>query len=246
MSAGIELPKKVFGHGFLLNRGQKESKSLGNVTDPLELAETFGVDSLRYFLLREVAFGQDGSYSPEAIVTRCNAELANSFGNLAQRTLSMIFKNMDGRLEVYDPASVDDPDGELVSKVATEIATLKARFEDLAFSDGLEAWMRAVFACNQYVDEMAPWALRKTDPERMKQVLLTLYRVVHDLAIAVRPVAPQSIDRLLDQMGVTEGERDYAALENADWFANLVGSGFVLQKPEGVFPRLELPEAEAG
>ncbi|MCB2086665.1 MAG: methionine--tRNA ligase [Sphingomonadaceae bacterium] len=246
MSAGIELPKKVFGHGFLLNRGQKESKSLGNVTDPLELAESFGVDSLRYFLLREVAFGQDGSYSPEAIVTRCNAELANSFGNLAQRTLSMIFKNMDGRLEAYDPASAGGPDGELVSKVATEIENLKARFEDLAFSDGLEAWMRAVFACNQYVDEMAPWALRKTDPERMKQVLLTLYRVVHDLAIAVRPVAPQSIDRLLDQMGVTEGERDYAALDNADWFANLVGSGFELQKPEGVFPRLELPEAEAG
>jgi methionyl-tRNA synthetase len=98
MSAGLPLPKQVFGHGFLLNRGQKESKSLGNVTDPIELADRFGVDPLRYFLMREVAFGQDGSYSPEAIVTRCNAELANSFGNLAQRVLSLIFKNLRRRL----------------------------------------------------------------------------------------------------------------------------------------------------
>src|SRR4029453_15797334 len=106
MSAGIELPKMVYGHGFLLTRGEKMSKSVGNVVDPLALAESFGVDALRYFLMREVTFGQDGSYSAEAIVNRVNAELANSFGNLAQRTLSMIYKNLDGIL----PAVGDAPE----------------------------------------------------------------------------------------------------------------------------------------
>ena len=107
LSADLPLPKKVFGHGFLLNRGVKESKSAGNVTDPMELAERFGVDALRYFLMAEVTFGQDGSYSAEALVNKVNAELANSFGNLAQRTLSMIAKNMDGKLEHFTTESAD-------------------------------------------------------------------------------------------------------------------------------------------
>ena len=243
MSADLPLPKKVFGHGFLLNRGVKESKTLGNVTDPMTLAEQFGVDTLRYFLMREVAFGQDGSYSPEAIVTRCNAELANSFGNLAQRTLSMIFKNMDGHIEA-DFAETD-ADKALAEEVKAACETLQDKFENLAFSDGLDHWMKAVFACNQYVDEQAPWTLKKTDPERMKAVLLTLFKQVRDLAIAVRPVVPAASDRLLDQMGIAADQRDYAALANDEWYAALAQSGFVLEKPEGVFPRLDMPEQEA-
>ncbi|WP_230293714.1 methionine--tRNA ligase [Croceicoccus sp. Ery5] len=242
MSAGLPVPRQVFGHGFLLNRGQKESKSLGNVTDPVGLVEQFGVDPLRYFLMREIAFGQDGSYSPDAIVTRSNAELANSFGNLAQRTLSMIFKNLDGELTAGLPE--DAADAELMSAVADAVSGLRAGFAKLAFSEGLEAWMRGVFACNAYVDEMAPWALRKSDPERMKAVLNVLFRCVRDLAIAVRPVVPGSIDRLLDQMGIAADARDYAALADAGWFAALVASGFKVDKPTGVFPRLELPETE--
>ena len=247
MSAGLPLPKQIFGHGFLLNRGEKESKSLGNVTDPIALADKFGVDPLRYFLMREVAFGQDGSYSPEAIVTRANAELANSFGNLAQRTLSMIFKNMDGTLKPSSARSDDDladDDLALEKTVRDHIASLIQSFENLAFSEGLEAWMRAVFACNQYVDDQAPWALRKTDPERMEAVLMTLFRCVRDLAIAVRCVVPDSADRLLDQMGIKAGERDFAALNDADWFSALQSSGFTVPKPEGVFPRLDMPESE--
>ncbi|AKM10048.1 methionine--tRNA ligase [Croceicoccus naphthovorans] len=243
MSANLPLPKQVFGHGFLLNRGQKESKSLGNVTDPVDLVDKFGVDPLRYFLLREIAFGQDGSYSAEAIVTRANAELANSFGNLAQRTLSMIFKNLDGVLSAgHEP---NEADVALGNAVADGIASLRDKFADLAFSDGLDGWMKAVFACNQYVDEMAPWALRKADPERMTAVLMTLFRCVRDLAIAVRPVVPGSVDRLLDQMGIAAHERDYAALDDADWFIRLVDSGFTVDKPVGVFPRLEMPEEAA-
>jgi methionyl-tRNA synthetase len=242
MSADLPLPRQVFGHGFLLNRGQKESKSLGNVTDPLELAERYGVDVLRYFLMREVAFGQDGSYSPEAIVTRANAELANSFGNLAQRTLSMIYKNLGGALRT--DFEVSEADVALEGGLRVHIESMLASFDELAFSDGLEAWMRAVFACNQYVDEQAPWALRKTDPERMTTVLMTLFRRVRDLAIALRPIAPASVDNLLDQMGIPASERDYAALEDLVWFERLAASGFTVAQPIGVFPRLELP-AEA-
>ena len=242
MSAGLPLPRQVFGHGFLLNRGQKESKSLGNVTDPMELSELYGVDPLRYFLMREIAFGQDGSYSPEAIVTRANAELANSFGNLAQRVLSMIFKNCDGSLTAN--RARDPVDDALLATVREAIQSLIAEFDRLAFSDGLEAWMRAVFACNQYVDEQAPWTLRKENPERMVAVLMTLLHCVRDLAVAVRPVVPGSIDRLLDQMGVEPEARDFAALDDGDWIGRLATSGFTVAKPEGVFPRLELP-AEA-
>ncbi|WP_374417966.1 methionine--tRNA ligase [Novosphingobium arvoryzae] len=243
MSAQLPVPQRVFGHGFLLNRGQKESKSLGNVTDPIALAEQFGVDTLRYFLMREVAFGQDGSYSPEAIVTRANAELANSFGNLAQRSLSMIFKNLDGKLSADQPLT--DADRALLAEVDAGVAALKTAFEDLAFSDGLDSWMRAVFACNQYVDEQAPWTLRKTDPARMEAVLMVLLRAVRTLAIAVRPVVPASADKLLDQLGIAADARDFAALGNAQWFEQLVASGFTVAQPVGVFPRLELPAEPA-
>ena len=180
MSAGIALPKQVFGHGFLLSRGEKMSKSVGNVVDPMVLAERFGVDALRYFLLREVTFGQDGSYSAEAIVNRANAELANSFGNLAQRTLSMIFKNLDGVL----PAAGRGRRGQANCSPQVEQALrdeVPEAFERFAFSVGIEAWMRAVFACNAYVDAQAPWALRKTDPERMAAVLGTLVVAVREL-----------------------------------------------------------------
>ena len=243
MSAKLPVPQRVFGHGFLLNRGQKESKSVGNVTDPIGLAEQFGVDALRYFLMREVAFGQDGSYSPEAIVTRANAELANSFGNLAQRSLSMIFKNLDGRLSADQPLA--DADRALLAEVDAGVGALKTAFADLAFSDGLDSWMRAVFACNQYVDEQAPWALRKTDPARMEAVLMTLLRCVRALAIAVRPVVPASADKLLDQLGIAADARDFAALDHAQWFEELVASGFTVAQPVGVFPRLELPAEPA-
>jgi methionyl-tRNA synthetase len=243
MSAKLPLPRQVFGHGFLLNRGQKESKSLGNVTDPLALAGQFGVDALRYFLMREVAFGQDGSYSREAIVLRANAELANSFGNLAQRTLSMIAKNMDGALAAFEPA---EPDAALLAIVRTACESeLPREFNELSFSTGIEAWMRAVYACNQYVDEQAPWALKKTDPERMKAVLQTLFMALRDLAIAIQPVVPEKAAALLDQLGIAESERTYAALADAGWFGRLVASGYAVAPPTPLFPRLELPaEAE--
>jgi methionyl-tRNA synthetase len=224
MSAGIALPKQIYGHGFLLSRGEKMSKSIGNVVDPMTLADHFGVDALRYFLLREVTFGQDGSYSAEAIVNRVNAELANSFGNLAQRSLSMVFKNLDG---VIPPAGEATEDRELLAKVDESCAELAAQFEQFAFSAGLDAWMGAVFACNAYVDAMAPWALRKTDPQRMAAVLGTLVVAVRRLAQAVEPIIPTSAAALMQ-------------------FIDAGADGTPIAQPTPIFPRLELPDVEEG
>ena len=224
MSAGIELPKQVYGHGFLLSRGEKMSKSVGNVVDPMVLAERFGVDALRYFLLREVTFGQDGSYSAEAIVSRANAELANSFGNLAQRTLSMIYKNLDAVL----PERGDKPeDRELLEQVHRACAEeMPEAFGRFAFSVGIEAWLKAVFACNAYVDTQAPWALRKNDPQRMASVLGTLVVAVRDLTRAIAPIIPAAAESLLTLIDAGEG-------------------GAPIAQPQPLFPRLELEEEAA-
>jgi methionyl-tRNA synthetase len=222
MSAGIALPKLVYGHGFLLSRGEKMSKSVGNVVDPIELAKHYGVDALRYFLLREVTFGQDGTYSAEAIVNRVNAELANSFGNLAQRSLSMIFKNLDGVLPMPGETLEDRA---LLDLVATTCDVLvPGEFERLAFSAGLEAWIGAVFACNAYVDAAAPWALRKSDPKRMAEVLGTLVVAIRQLAQAVAPIVPASAETLI---ALIDSGRD----------------GNPIAQPTPIFPRLELEAA---
>ncbi len=237
MSAGISLPKAVFGHGFLLNRGVKESKTLGNTSDPGELADRYGVDTLRYFLLREFSFGQDGSWSHEAIVNRANAELANSFGNLAQRVMSFIAKNCGGAI---DPQSaVETVDADLRERVRRACAVdLPEAFDRLAFAAGIEAWMQAVFACNAYIDEQAPWALRKTDPARMERVLATLCGCIRDLAVAISPVTPSASAMILDALCTPQGARDFAALEQDT-------SAVRVDNPRPAFPRLELPEEAA-
>jgi len=243
LSAGIALPKRVFGHGFLLNRGQKESKSLGNVTDPVALAEIYGVDVLRYFLLREVNFGQDGSWSVEALVTRSNAELANSFGNLAQRTLSLIFKNCGGSPPpIYGHTAEDNALFETVGKIVRE--DVPQAFEKLALTQACEAWMQAVFACNQYIDAQAPWALKKTDTERMCTVLATLYIVIVQLAVSISPVIPDSAKKLLDAMGFDPNFRVLEGI-HSHWYSPFAESEFVLDQPVPLFPRLELPEEAA-
>jgi methionyl-tRNA synthetase len=240
MSAGLDLPRQVFGHGHVLLRGEKMSKSAGNVVSPEALVEAFGVDAVRYFLTRDVTFGQDGSYSPEAIVTRVNADLANSFGNLAQRTLSFIAKNCGGELPAGgkgDPA--DDLLRAQVRRALTE--EMPAHFEALALSQGIEAWLRAVFACNQYIDAQAPWALRKTDVDRMNAVLATLVEAIRMLAIAIQPVVPSASARLLDQLGIPADGRDWAALGDEGAYRRRLASGIALSPPQPIFPRLEVP-----
>jgi methionyl-tRNA synthetase len=221
MSAKLALPKQVFGHGFLLNRGEKMSKSVGNVVDPMALADYYGKDALRYFLLRDVSFGSDGTFSDEAIVTRANADLSNSFGNLAQRTLAFIAKNLDGKLEA---GRADAADAALDAEVRIACEGFDKAFAELALSQGIESWMSGVFACNQYIDAQAPWALRKTDPERMHAVLGTLLRAIRRLAVTIQPVVPSSAKTLLDQLG-PESDAD-----------------FRIAPPTPIFPRLELKE----
>jgi methionyl-tRNA synthetase len=243
MSAGIALPKQVYGHGFLLSRGEKMSKSVGNVVDPMVLADRFGVDALRYFLLREVTFGQDGTYSAEAIVSRANAELANSFGNLAQRVLTQIVRNCGGGLpEIHGHSDADNALFDVVCGAASR--TIPEAFDDLALSRACEAWIQAVFACNAYIDEQAPWALRKTDPERMETVLATLYICIAVLAVAIRPVIPGSADKLLDFMGISDALRTFNGIQS-HWYSPLAESEFRLGQPQPLFPRLELEEEAA-
>ena len=156
----------------------------------------------------------------------------------------MIFKNLDGKLR--SDLESGEADTSLEASVRSNIDAMQASFGKLSFSEGLDSWMSAVFACNQYVDDQAPWALRKSDPERMVAVLMTLFRCVRDLAIAVHCIVPESADRLLDQLGIGADTRDFAALADRDWFGDLVASGFTVAQPIGIFPRLELPvEAEA-
>ncbi|NIJ34943.1 methionine--tRNA ligase [Sphingomonas oligoaromativorans] len=231
MSAGIALPKQVFGHGFVLNRGEKMSKSTGNVVDPLEMAERYGVDGLRYFLLREVSFGQDGSYSPEGIVTRVNADLANGLGNLAQRSLSMIAKQCGGVL----PGPGDEPAPALPVSLLPRMAEA---MEEFALHRVLEILWEGVGEANRYFADMAPWALRKTDPAKADAVLYWTAEAVRQHAILAQWAIPASAGKLLDQLAIGEGARDFAALSTP------IAPGTTLPTPQGVFPRLEL-EAEA-
>jgi methionyl-tRNA synthetase len=243
MSADIPLPKKVFGHGFLLARGgEKMSKSAGNVVDPMMLAERYGVDQLRYFFLREVSFGSDGGWSEEAIVARCNAELANSFGNLAQRTLSQIFKNCDGNLPAIHGHT--DADTALFETVGKAVCTAMPRaYDDLSLSQATEVWLNAVFACNAYVDAQAPWALKKTDPQRMETVLATLYICIAQLAVGISPVIPESAGKLLERMGIAPSLANFDGIAS-HWYSSLAEGGFRLEQPQGLFPRLEMPSEE--
>jgi len=237
MSAKLALPKQVFGHGFLLNRGEKMSKSVGNVTDPIELVERFGVDALRYFLLREVSFGQDGSYSEEAIVTRCNADLANNFGNLAQRSLSIIAKNCGSVVPAAGPLT--QADEALMASIATAEAGLHAAMKDMALHNALEAVWAAARDTNQYFADAAPWSVRKSDPERADTILHLTIEAIRRIAIMARWAIPDGADRLLDMLGQSADARNFDAL------ARPVAAGTALPPPSGVFPRLEL-EAEPG
>lgn len=235
MSAGIELPRRVFAHGFLLNRGEKMSKSVGNVVDPVALIEEFGVDQVRYFLLREVPFGQDGSFSEEAIITRINTDLANELGNLAQRSLSMIAKNLGGVLP--EPGEFTAADTELLATADGLLERLRASFESQAMHLALEAIWLMLGEANRYFSAQQPWVLRKSeseaDQQRFRTVLYVTCEAVRIAALLVQPVMPESAGTLLDLLGQAQDQRTFAAVG-----ARLT-PGTVLPPPTGVFPRYQ-------
>ncbi|AUH69766.1 MULTISPECIES: methionine--tRNA ligase [Gordonia] len=239
MSAGIDVPKRVFAHGFLFNRGQKMSKSVGNVVDPHELVEKFGLDTVRYFFLREVSYGQDGSYSAEAIVSRNNSDLANEYGNLAQRTLSMIGKYFGS--QVPEPGPFTAEDRALLDAADALLPRVREQFDKQAIHLGLEALWSVLADANRYVSAQEPWKLAKTDLDRTATVLYVCAEVVRIVTLLVQPVMPQSASTLLDLLAVGSDDADRRFTAVADRLT----PGTALPKPAPVFPRQESPAADA-
>ena len=233
MSAGLALPKTVFGHGHVLNRGVKMSKSDGNVVDPVAMADRFGVDRLRWFLMRDVAFGEDGSYSDEAIIERTNADLANGIGNLAQRALSMVAKNLDGVMPAAGPHDGADA---LTASMAALTDAYRAAMNDLQLNRALEAVMAMVSAANGFFAEAAPWKLAKTDVAAMANVLALTLDATRRIVFLVQPFMPASSAALLDQLGTAPEARGFDMLDR------VVAAGTSLPMPAGVFPRWSEPQ----
>ncbi|MCI4674744.1 methionine--tRNA ligase [Candidatus Mycolicibacterium alkanivorans] len=238
MSAGIELPRRVFAHGFINVKGEKMSKSVGNVIDPIALVDEFGTDQVRYFFLREIPFGQDGSYSEDAIIGRINADLANEFGNLAQRSLSMVNKNLDA--QVPTPGEFTAEDAELLAIADGLLARVRAAFDEQAMHQALEAIWLMLGAANRYFSAQEPWVLRKSeaqaDQDRFRTVLYVSLEVVRVAALLVQPVMPASAAALLDLLGQPESQRDFTAVTTS------IAPGTTLPAPTGVFPRYQIAE----
>jgi methionyl-tRNA synthetase len=237
MSAGIPVPKRVYAHGFLFNRGEKMSKSVGNVVDPFDLAEQYGIDQMRYFFLREVPFGQDGNYNHEAIVARINADLANDLGNLAQRSLSMIAKQLGGVLPT--PGVFSDTDKAILAEADAMIGEARSAMA----SQQIHVWLNTVWSvvaeANRYFAGEAPWALAKTDPARQQTVLYVTAEVVRQIAILTQPVMPAASEKLLDSLGIPTDQRRFATLGGK----TRIAPGTTLPAPQAVFPRYIEPSA---
>lgn len=237
MSAGLPLPKRIFAHGFFLNRGEKMSKSIGNVVDPFDMADQYGVDQLRYFALREVSFGQDGNYNHEAIVARINADLANDLGNLAQRSLTMVGKQLGGM--VPEPGAFSDADKAMLQQTNSMYALAREAMNTQQLHQALNAIWAVVAEANRYFAGEAPWALAKTDPARQKTVLYVTAEVIRQVAILTQPFMPEASAKLLDLLGVPAEQRDFAALSTP------LVAGQAMQPPAPVFPRYVEPKEEA-
>ena len=227
MSAKLPLPKQIVVHGFLFSRGEKMSKSVGNVVAPADLVAQYGVDPLRYFFMREVPFGQDGNYSHEAIVARMNADLSNDLGNLAQRSLSMIAKNCGGKVPTFGPST--EADKEILGSADGLLAEVRLHHDAFAISRALDTIWKVVADTNRYFASQEPWALKKSDPARMETVLYVTAEVLRIVGILIQPYVPQSAAKLLDLLGVTE--RRFADLPK-----RLVSEG-ELPAPTPIFPR---------
>lgn len=238
MAADLPLPHHVFAHGWWTTKGEKISKSVGNVIDPYILADRYGVDAIRHYLLREIPFGNDGDFSEEGLITRTNSHLANELGNLVQRTLSMVNKNC--HQEIPSSLSPTQEDQALLNQAKDLLDIIRPLLESApAFHKYIEAVWNVINSANRYIDDQAPWALRKTDLPRMNQVLYTAMECLRYVGILLQPLTPTSADRLLHQIGCPPNQRTFAALSPA----HALKSGTPLPPPEGIFPRIEVTSA---
>ncbi|MFO1033656.1 MAG: methionine--tRNA ligase [Hyphomicrobiales bacterium] len=238
MAAKLPVPKQIVVHGFLFNRGEKMSKSTGNIVSPSDLVERYGVDPVRYFFMREVPYGSDGSYSHEAIVGRMNADLANDLGNLAQRSLSMINKNCGAKVPVKGPLS--EADRTMLEAAQGLLAEVRTQHGAYAISKAMDAIWRVVADANRYFAGQEPWALKKTDPARMETVLHVTAEVLRLVGLLIQPYVPASSAKLLDLLAVPEDKRRFVH------FGDGLVAGTPLPAPAPVFPRfVEEPAAQA-
>ena len=235
MSAKLPLPKHIVVHGFLFNKGEKMSKSTGNVVGHTDLIERYGLDAVRYFMMREVPFGQDGSFTHETIVARMNADLSNDLGNLAQRSLSMVNKNCGG--VVPKCGALSEADSAMLAQADAMLAEVRAHHDAYAITKAMDVIWRCVAEANRYFAGQEPWALKKTDPARMETVLYVTAEVVRMIGILIQPYVPQSAAKLLDVLAIPADQRDFDAISNR------LTSGTSLPAPTPIFPRF-VEEAE--
>jgi methionyl-tRNA synthetase len=248
MSAGLPVPRQVVVHGFLFNRGEKMSKSVGNVVSPADLVGAYGLDPVRYFFLREVPFGQDGNYSHEAIVSRMNADLANDIGNLAQRSLSMIARNCASAVPDATSAAPAPEDLAILGRADALIGETRRHMQEFLIHLYVGAVFDVVAETNRYFANAEPWKLAKSDPARMRLVLYVTIESLRICAILLQPVMPGSMAKLLDLLGVAPDRRTFAALEAGEAAGRLDAAhrlepGRGLPAPSPVFPRYIEPES---
>jgi methionyl-tRNA synthetase len=242
MSAGLPVPRQIVVHGFLFNRGEKMSKSVGNVVSPASLVAAYGLDPVRYFFLREVPFGQDGSYSHEAIVARMNADLANDFGNLAQRSLTMIARNCAGRVPDWRSATAAEEDLAMLARADALVGAARRHMQSFALHLYIGAVFEVVSEANRYFANAEPWRLARTDPARMGLVLYVTIETLRIVAILLQPIMPGSMGALLDLLAVAPESRAFAAADAGAAAGRLdaphrLEPGKALPAPAPVFPR---------
>ena len=231
MAAELPLPKKIFAHGWWTNEGNKISKSLGNVIDPFDLVDKYGVDQIRYFLMREVPFGNDGDFSNSQLINRINSDLANSYGNLFQRVTSMIFKNCNEVIPIR-PNDFQDEDLKLINSIRNSLENYRNLMDEQKFDQFLKNIWLVISDANKYVDNQAPWSLKKNDFQRMKVVLYTLIETIRQISIMLQPFIPNTSKSILDYIQIPLFQRDIKSIEI------FFDGGIKISSPKPLFPRV--------